>query len=317
MKHVTMRQLRIFVTVAKDGSITKAAERLFLTPPAVSMQIKELETQIGMALFERNARRFELTTVGEYFLLYAKKILDLVTEAEELAKRLQEGAVGELKIGMVSTAQYFVPQMLGDFRREHPGISLSLRVGNRAQVVAMLESREIDIAVMGRPPEGFAVRAEAFAGHPSGFVAPPDHPLADETRSIDPKVIRREPLIVREAGSGTRAAMDLFFAERRVTPTVAMQMESNEAIKQAVIAGLGVAFLSLHTVGGELARGELKVIPVRGTPVVRSWYVVHRTSQFVAPTVEAFRYFLLERGQSFLQQHFPHVAAICERLGAA
>ncbi|GAB6049244.1 LysR family transcriptional regulator [Hydrogenophilus islandicus] len=308
MKHVTMRQLRIFAAVAKEGSISKAAERLFLTPPAVSMQIKELETQIGMTLFERTSRRFELTTVGEYFLLYAKKILDLVAEAEELAKRLQEGAVGELKIGMVSTAQYFVPQMLGDFRREHPGITLSLRVGNRTQVVGMLESREVDIAVMGRPPEGFAVRAEAFAGHPSGFVAAPDHPLAQENRLLDPKLLRHEPLIVREEGSGTRAAMDLFFAERRVTPTIAMSMESNEAIKQAVVSKLGIAFLSLHTVGEELAREALRVLPVRGTPVMRAWYVVHRVSQFVAPSVEAFRYYLLERGQSFLQSRFPPVA---------
>jgi len=311
VKHVTMRQLRIFATVAKEGSISKAADRLFLTPPAVSMQIKELETQIGMVLFERTSRRFELTTVGEYFLLYARKILDLVAEAEELAKRLQEGAVGELKIGMVSTAQYFVPRMLGDFRREHPGVSLSLRVGNRAQIVALLEMREIDIAVMGRPPEGLSVRAEAFAGHPSAFLAYPDHPLAQESL-IDPRQLVQEPLIVRESGSGTRAAMELFFNERRLMPTVAMQMESNEAIKQAVISGLGITFLSLHTVGGELARGELVMLPVRGTPLMRAWYVVHRVSQFVAPPVEAFRYYLLERGQTFLQTHFP-LPALAER----
>ncbi|MCX7945924.1 MAG: LysR family transcriptional regulator [Hydrogenophilus sp.] len=305
MKHVTMRQLRIFATVAKEGSISKAADKLFLTPPAVSMQIKELEAQVGMALFERSARRFTLTTVGEYFLIYARRILDLVGEAEELAKRLQEGTVGELRIGMVSTAQYLVPRMLGEFRREHPGITLSLRVGNRRQVVQMLEAREVDVVVMGRPPEELKVRAEAFAGHPSGFVAAPDHPLCDASGEIDPRLVAQEPLIVREEGSGTRSAMNLFFAERRVTPKIAMQMESNETIKQAVMSGLGLAFLSLHTIAMEVRHGYLRVLPVRGTPVMRAWYVVHRTSQFVAPAVEAFRYYLLERGQTYVQEHFP------------
>ncbi len=307
MRHVTIRQLRIFVTVAKEQSITKAAERLFLTPPAVSMQIKDLESQVGLPLFDRTSRRFELTTIGEYFLLYARKVLDVMAEAEELAKKLQEAAVGQLRIGMVSTAQYFVPRLLKDFRREHRGIEITLRVGNRAEVIAMLDNRDIDVAIMGRPPEHLPVRAEPFAGHPSVFVASPDHSLAPE-KSVDPALLAQEPFIVREEGSGTRAAMQLYFEQRRLTPRVAIEMQSNEAIKQAVMSGMGVAFLSLHTIGMELRHGYLSLLRVPGSPVMRAWYVVHRTSQFVVPAVDAFRYYVLERGQNFLAANFPTVS---------
>ncbi|MBI5276775.1 MAG: LysR family transcriptional regulator [Burkholderiales bacterium] len=303
MKNATFRQLRVFSEVARHLSFARAAQALHLTPPAVTMQVKELEAQVGLALFERSGRKVSLTTPGEYMLVYARKLLSTLKDAEDALARLKRVEAGTLAIGMVSTAKYFLPRLLAEFRREHPTVELRLAEGNREKLVQMLHANEVDIAVMGRPPRELATRAEPFAAHPHGFVAAADHPLARHG-SLAVEALGACDFIVREAGSGTRAAMAAFFDDVRMEPRLAMEMSSNESIKQAVIAGMGVSFLSLHTVQLELERELLAVLDVQGTPVVRAWNVVHTLSKVLSPAAEAFRYFMLERAEAFLAQRF-------------
>lgn len=299
--NITFRQLQVFVEVAKTGNMTRAAEALHLTPPAVSMQIKEIEAQVGLALFDRAGRAVALSTAGEYFLVHAKKLLAALKEADDAMARLKRVERGRLTIGLVSTAKYFVPHLLARFHDEHPGVEVKLKLAtNREQLVALMSAGEADLAIMGRPPRELAMRAEPFAPHPLAFVAPAGHPLLGAPQA-PPEVLVRYPLIAREPGSGTRAAMERFFAEHRVSPTIAMELESSETIKQAVIAGLGLAFLSLHTVGLEPKHGLLAQLDIEGTPVVRTWNVVHVGARVLSPAAEAFRYFLIERGEGFLR----------------
>lgn len=301
--NITFRQLRVFAEVAQQGSMARAAASLHLTPPAVSMQIKEVEAQVGLSLFDRHGRQVSLSTAGEYFLVHAKRLLANLKEADNAMARFKRLEHGLLTIGIVSTAKYFVPQLLARFHEEHPGVEVRLRVvGNREQLVAMMEAGEVDLSVMGRPPKELATRAEAFAAHPLVFVCPPQHPLLNIGC---PPVSALEgcAFIVREHGSGTRAAMEAFFAEHRFEPRITMEMSSNETIKQAVMAGMGLSFLSLHTVGLEVRTGLLQVLDVADTPLMRTWNVVHLQSKVLSPAAEAFRYFLIERGEAHLMAH--------------
>ena len=303
MKNATFRQLRVFTEVAKHLSFARAAEALHLSPPAVTMQIKELEGHVGFALFDRQGRQVSLTTGGEYMLVYARKMLATLKDAEDAAARLQRLEVGNLTIGMVSTAKYFLPRLLAQFRHEHTGIEIKLVVGNREQLVQMLQGNEVDIAVMGRPPTELATRAEPFAAHPHMFVAPTDHPLLKVGHPTT-EHLKPYSFIVRERGSGTRAAMEKFMSLQRLEPRVVMEMTSNETIKQAVMAGMGLSFLSLHTLGLELEHGLIAVLDVEGTPIVRAWNVVHTLSKMLSPAAEAFRYFMLENAESHLAQQY-------------
>lgn len=303
MKNVTFRQLRVFVEVARHLSFVRAAEALHLTPPAVTMQVKELESSIELPLFDRQGRKVALTTAGEYFLVYAKRLLATLKDADDAMARFRKLEAGQLSVGLVSTAKYFVPRLLARFRMEHPGVEVRLMVGaNREQLVGMLQNGDVDLAIMGRPPRELATRAEPFAAHPHVFVAPPHHPILSVGH---PPVgaLENLPLLVRETASGTRALMDRFFQDHRVQPRIAMEMPSNETIKQAVMAGMGLSFLSLHTLGLELRAGELALVPVEGTPVMRLWNVVHLQSRVLSPAAEAFRYFILEEGEAFLAEH--------------
>lgn len=303
MKNATFRQLRVFSEVARQLSFARAAEVLHLSPPAVTMQVKELEGHVGLPLFERNGRQVALTTAGEYMLVYARKMLATLKDAEDAAARLQRLEVGQLTIGMVSTAKYFLPRLLAEFKHEHEGIEIRLAVGNREQLVKMLQGNEVDIAVMGRPPTELATRAEPFAAHPHVFVAPTDHPLLKVGHpTVD--ALRPYGFILRERGSGTRAAMEKFLEKSRMEPRVVMEMTSNETIKQAVMAGMGISFLSLHTIGLELENGLIATLDVEGTPIVRGWNVVHTLSKLLSPAAEAFRYFMLERAEGFLADKY-------------
>ncbi|MCX7662280.1 MAG: LysR substrate-binding domain-containing protein [Tepidimonas fonticaldi] len=303
MRNATFRQLRVFAEVAKHLSFARAAESLHLTPPAVTMQIKELEGHVGLPLFERQGRRVSLTTAGEYMLVYARKVLATLKDAEDAAARLQRLEAGTLTIGLLSTAKYFVPALLAEFTREHTGLDVRLAIGNREQLVQMLRNAEVDIAIMGRPPNELNVRAEPFGAHPHVFVAPTDHPLL---RIGHPTVQSLLPygFIAREHGSGTREVFNGFFERHRQEPRIVMELPGNEAVKQAVMAGLGLGLLSLHTLRVELQHGLIARLDVEGTPVVRAWHVVHTLAKLLSPAAEAFRYFVLEQGERFLAERY-------------
>lgn len=303
MKNATFRQLRVFNAVARHLSFAKAAEILHVSAPAITMQIKELEAAVGMPLFERQGRKVSLTTSGEYMLVYARKMLALLKDAEDAAARLQRIETGKLTIGMVDTTTYFIPALLRKFLNEHEGIELVLNVGNRSELVQWLQNSEVDIAVMGSPPSEIPTRAEPFAANPLVFVASPDHPLAGESR-LQAEDLRQQSFIVREPGSGTRSAMEAYFTQARFQPRFTMELKSNDAIKQAVKANLGLSFLSLHTIGLELQTQQLCVLNVKGAPVVRAWHVVHTLSKLLSPAAEAFRYFVLEHAETDLAAQF-------------
>ncbi|MEO5698848.1 MAG: LysR family transcriptional regulator [Burkholderiaceae bacterium] len=314
--NITFRQLRVFTEVAEQGSMSRAAASLHLTPPAVSMQIKEIEKQVGLSLFDRDGRQVSLSTAGEYFLVHAKRLLANLREADNAMARFKRLEHGLLTIGIVSTAKYFVPQMLARFHKEHPGVEVRLRVvGNREQLVALMEAAEVDLSVMGRPPKEIATRSEAFAAHPLVFVCPPQHALLG-VGQCQVSALEDQAFIVREHGSGTRTAMAAFFAAHRIEPRITMEMSSNETIKQAVMAGMGLSFLSLHTIGLEVRSGLMKVLDVADTPVMRMWNVVHLQSKLLSPAAEAFRYFIIERGEAHLVAHdAPLLSRAAETVG--
>jgi DNA-binding transcriptional LysR family regulator len=306
MRGATLKQLRAFCAAARHRSFAKAAEELHLTPPAVTMQIKELESAVGLPLFERGAKAVTLTMSGEYLLVYVRRVLSTLKDAEDAMARLRGAETGRITIGMVSTAKYFLPRLLAKFRAQHRGVEMQLTVGNREQLVRQLHDNEVDLAVMGRPPRELDTRAEPFAAHPHAVVASPEHPLAQQ-RDVPPAALGAEEFIVREPGSGTRAAMEHFFREHHLSPPRVMEMASNETIKQAVIANMGLAFLSLHTCGLEIGTGQLVVLDVVGLPIVRRWHIVNVRGKPLSPAAEALRYFVLEQGERLIAGQFAGV----------
>jgi DNA-binding transcriptional LysR family regulator len=256
------------------------------------MQVKQLEEQAGMPLTEMIGKKVFLTEAGEEVARHARRIAQQLREADEALDALKGVRGGRLSIGVISTAKYFAPRLLAEFRRRHPGIELNLGVHNRETVVRQLADNEIDLAIMGQPPQEFTTIAEAFADHPLVIVAPPEHALAGRNR-VSAADLAGETFLIREPGSGTRATMERFFADAGIEPLHNFEMVGNETIKQAVMAGLGIAFISAHTVSLECEVGRLVRLPVTGTPVIRRWFVVHRAEKELLPIAETFRAFLL------------------------
>lgn len=299
MKHVTLRQLKVFESVARHLSFSRAAEELHLTQPAVSMQVKQLEEQAGLPLTEMIGKKVFLTEAGEEVARHARRIAQQLREAGEALDALKGVRGGRLSIGVISTAKYFAPRLLAEFRRRQPGVELHLGVYNRETVVRKLAENEIDLAIMGQPPQEFPTVAEAFADHPLVIIAAPDHPLARK-KQIDPALLNEETFVIREPGSGTRATMERYFADAGVVPRHCMELISNETLKQAVMAGLGLAFISAHTVSLECEVGRLVRLPVTGTPIIRRWYVVQRAEKLLLPVADTFRSFLIAEAPAML-----------------
>jgi LysR family transcriptional regulator, low CO2-responsive transcriptional regulator len=300
IQHVSLRQLRVFEAVSVSGSFSKAAEYLHLTQPGVSMHIKELETNAGLALFERVGKKLHITEAGQELLTRAREILRTLKDAEDVLDGLKGLRRGRINIAVVSTAKYFVPQLLARFGKTYPHLEIRLAVNNRDSVIEQLVANQIDLAIMGRSPQELDTIAEPFAQHPHVIIAAPDHPLAGRRRLVVGSVAR-ETFIVREPGSGTRLAMQQFFDERQVKIKVGMEMASNETIKRAVMAGMGVAFISRHTIDLELQTHRLVILDVRGTPVIRQWHVAHLAKKRLSPTALAFKAFVLAHGRELLR----------------
>jgi DNA-binding transcriptional LysR family regulator len=301
MKNATLRQLRVFESAARHLSLTRAAEELHLTPPAISIQVRQLEGHANAALFERVGRRLRLTQAGAEVLLHAREILRHIRSAEEAIAGLGSLEQGLLDVAVINAGDYFFPWLIAAFRERHPGIRLRLSVGNREDLLERLAAHEVDLAVMSHPPTQPGFVAEPFAPHPHVIVAAPAHPLASR-RSVSLETAAREPLITREPGSATRLAMDQAFSESGVVPRIEMEIASNETIKQAVAAGFGLGFLSAHAVQQELALGSLACVRVKGFPVMRQWYVVHRRDRRLPPITEAFQRFVVKEGARLIRK---------------
>jgi DNA-binding transcriptional LysR family regulator len=301
MRNATIRQLQIFSMAAGHLSFARAAEKLHLTHAAISLQIKQLEEVSGTLLFERIGRRVFLTEAGEILLNHARQILQSLKEADEALLALKGLRGGRISVAVASTAEYFAPGLLAEFRKTHADVRIRLLIDNRDTVSRLLAGNEVDLAIMGRPPAGLEATAVAFAPHPLVIVASKDHPLAGLS-GIAVEDLAGETLIVREAGSGTRSAMEEFFAERSLKLPIGMEMASNEAIKQAVVAGLGISFISQHTLGLELTAGRLCILRVEGTPVLRQWHIVRHKNKHLTPALAAFWDFVLDFAPLYLRK---------------
>jgi DNA-binding transcriptional LysR family regulator len=301
LRHTSLRRLRVFESVARLRSFSRAAAEVHLTQPAVSMQVRQLEHEVGLPLLEQLGRRLDVTPAGREVVECARGMMARLRETEEVLEALKGGGGGELAISAVSTAKYHVPKLLAEFRRLHPGVRVRLQISNRETVIRDLNENAVDLAVMGTPPRGLDTVAVPFARHPIAIIAAPEHRLA-RRRRLALAALAGETFLIREPGSGTRRATERFLASHRFHPRETIEMSSNETIKQAVMAGMGVSFLSLHTVGLELATRRLVVLPVAGTPLMRAWHVVHREKKRLSPVVQAFKAFLIERGARAIEQ---------------
>lgn len=296
MLHLTLRQLQVFEKVASRLSHSRAAEELYLSQPAVSMQIKQMEQNIGLPLFEQMGKQLFLTEAGREALHYSRAILQQLAEMETVFDGMKGLERGRLTLSVVNTANAFMPQLLAAFCRRHPGINVTLQVANRDAVLKQLADNSTDLAILGQPPQGMDLTAAPFMDNPLVVIAAPDHPLAGKKR-IKVAQLAEETFLSREQGSGTRSAMERIFAQHHIQPRIGMEVETNEAIKQAVQAGMGLGILSLHSVELELETKRLAVLDVEHFPLLRHWHVVHRSNKRLSGAAQAFREFLLGRAK--------------------
>lgn len=283
----SFRQLQIFEAVARHLSYTRAAEELYLTQPAVFTQTKQLEQSVGLPLLERIGKRLHLTAAGREVLAAGRETIDTLERLEMRLADMQGLKRGRLRIAMVTTAKYLLPRLLGEFCAHHPGIEVELIVTNREKLLARIADNEDDLAILGAPPEAMDVVATAIADNPLAVLARHDHPLAGK-KGIPPERVAEEPFILREKGSGTRLATERHFAELGCKLKVRMELGSNEAIKQAIVGGLGISVLSLHTLALEGAEGLLQPLDIKGFPLNRKWYVAYPQGKHLSAVAKAF-----------------------------
>ena len=300
MKHLTLRQLRVFAAAARHMNFSRAAEELHLSQPAVSTQIKELADYVGLPLFERIGRRTYLTPAGTEMLACANAIALRIRETDGSLARLKGVTGGRLDVAVISAGDYFFPRVLAAFGAAHPGITFNLTVHNREGLLRHLADNLTDLAVMVRPPHDMEIVALPFAPHPYVIVAAPDHPLAG-VRQIPRAALNRERFVLREHGSDTWNSMREVFGRQFARLDIAMQIHSTETIKQAVVAGFGLAFLSAHTIGLDLRAGNLVVLDVQGFPAMLNWYLVHNRTKRLPPVAAAFKEFLLREGAALIE----------------
>ncbi|MDR2012953.1 MAG: LysR family transcriptional regulator [Rhodanobacter sp.] len=303
IRSLTLRQLQIFIVAARHQSYARAAEELHLTPPAVSMQLKPLEDTVGLPLFERVGKKLALTQAGELLRHHAARVIGELQDAEQVLGSLKGLRGGRTTVGLVTTAKYFAPKLLAQFAQRHPQVDIHFLVGNRETLINALRDNEIDFAVMGRAPEMLDTQAEAIAENPHVLVAPKSHRFK-AARTIDFHDLRDEAFLMREPGSGTRLVMEALFKQHLFTPKRMVMLGSNETVKQAVMAGLGVSLLSLHSLELELRLREISLLDVVGIPVLRNWHIVHMSAKKLAPAAAAFREYLLTTTQPHLDKTF-------------
>ena len=301
MKNATLRQLKVFESVARQLSFTRAARELHLTQPAVSTQVKMLEEHAGLPLFEHLGKKVYLTRAGSEMLEHSRAIIQQFREASEAMQQLKGISGGTLIVTVISAGDYYFPHLLAAFIRANPGVTVKLSVANRTELLRQMAENLTDLGVMVRVPEDRHVMAQPFARHPYVIVATPMHPLV-KVRRIRRAALAQEPFVVREQGSDTRYAMAKSFGAFLPRLRIAMEIGSNETIKQAVMAGMGISFMSAHAVALELQVGKLVILDVEGFPVIENWHVVYRRERRLPPAATAFKDFLLADGAPMIEE---------------
>ncbi len=298
--NVTFRQLRLLEAVARNSSFTRASKELHLTQPAVSTQIKQLEEEIGMALFEQIGKKIFLTEAGKEVYTFSRNIAQQFRDIESVIDDMKGVKRGSLALTVTSTGKYFAPYLLATFINRYPGTQVNLSVTNREKVVQQLHENIPDMVIMGTPPDNMELEAQAFMQNPLVIIAPPDHPLVGNSRVPLSRLVE-EDFILREQGSGTRNATERFFQQRDIKLKAPMEMTRNEAIKHAVMAGLGLGIVSLHTLEFELALDRIAILNVEGFPIMKEWYLVYRSGKRVSPIAQAFHEFVLTEAESIMK----------------
>ena len=293
---VTFNQLKVFESVARRRSFSRAAEELFLTQPTVSIQIKQLTETVGMPLFEQIGKKIFLTDAGEQLAVTCGELSEVWSRFEMTVADLKGIKAGKLRLAAVTTAKYFVPRLLGPFCEQFPGVDLALEVGNRNTIIERLSKNQDDLYVMGMPPRHLAIKQHRFLANPLVVIAPYSHPLRKRAK-IELQDLSKERFILREVGSGTRLAAERYLKAHGMKFTKTMELGSNEAIKQAVAGGLGISILSRHALSFEPMHHQLSVLNVAGFPIERSWYVVYPEGKRLSVVAKGFLEYLMSEGR--------------------
>jgi DNA-binding transcriptional LysR family regulator len=288
----TLHQLKVFEATARHGSFTRAAEELYITQPTVSSQIKQLTKAIGLPLFEQIGKRLYLTEAGKALLLTCQELFRGLDNFEMKIADLKGMKQGRLRLGVITTAKYFIPRILGAFCRQFPDIDVSLNVVNHQQLQERMVNNEDDLYILSHPPESLDLEAEAFLDNPLVIVAPRHHPLRGQ-KQIPIEQLRNESFIMREPGSGTRRAIESLLAQFEVEVRVRLELGSNEAIKQAVAGGMGMSVLSRHTLISERSDSDLTILDVEHFPIPCRWYVAHLNGKNLSVIAQTFRDYLM------------------------
>ncbi len=300
MRNLSLKQLQAVAAVARLGTMTRAAQELNVTSAALYARIRQLEEEAGLLLFDRTPTGLKPTDAGREMLWAINSINTVLETCTDRLRTLKGGGGGRVGLGVVSTAKYFAPQVIAGFMETHPKVEISLTVGNRQDTIEALRNYDIDFAIMGRPPRDFAIEAETFGPHPLVLIAAPNHPMAGR-RGLTRADLAEESFLVREEGSGTRSVFEEFMSGVMIRRAkLGIDSGSNETLKQAVMAGLGIALLSGHSVAAEIESGRLVILDVQGLPIRRDWYVVRRADKVLGPASDAFWDYLAHEGRRFL-----------------
>ncbi len=298
--NITIRQMKVFREVALQQSFTRASKALFLTQPAVSMQIKQLEGIVGLPLFEKQGKQITLTDAGEEIRLLSDTILTQIEETQQNLELLAGGNQGKLRLAVATTVASVATRLIARFNAKYPALSLHFTVTNREGLIELLDNNETDIVIMGKPPQDIQLASQELMPNPLVVIAPADHPLCDMRKRVSLDQLFEYDFILREASSGTRRAFERFLASRGRSLKSNMEMNSNEAIIQSVAQGLGLGIVSIHTVSDELEKGILETVEVSGFPIQRSWYLVQRQGKRLSPLSERFKAYIIEEAQGII-----------------
>lgn len=301
MRQATLHQLKVFEAAARHGSFTRAAEELYLTQPTISMQVKQLTKAVGMPLFEQIGKRLYLTEAGQALFAACRDIFERISQLEMTISDLKGLKQGQLKLSVITTAKYFVPRLLGPFCQRYPGVDFALQVLNHEGLLARMAENLDDLYILSQVPENLDVAAHQFLENPLVVLAQREHPLVGQEK-IPLERLSGEPFIMREEGSGTRRAVEKLFNEQNITVKVKLELGSNEAIKQAIVGGLGLSVLSLHTLALEGATGKLAILDVEHFPIERNWFVVYPNGKQLSVVATAFLEYLLDEGKKVAQE---------------
>jgi len=298
---VTLKQFRAYSAYIRMGTIKAAASELNISPPAVSQQLSLLEDNVGMPLAAKTSEGVQPSAFGKEILLASSRIENVLGMFQHSLEKLGDKTSGRVSLGIFNSANYFAPRLIAEFKKYHPHIDIRIRIGNRESIFKAFRNYEFDFLVVGRPPEDLEIESQVIGEHPHIIVGAPDHPLINQ-KDLKLKEMEEESFLVREEGSGTRLVMLRLFEEAGISPRFGMEVGNNESVKQAVMAGLGVALISAHTVAAEINDGRLKAFDIGGLPVIRRWLVVRHSNVELAPAADALFQFFVDSGADYFPE---------------